>query len=669
MLRTLGYGAAIVLALMIIYSPALHGGWVWDDGSWTRDIAPLLQDWRGLLKMWTSATALQQYYPLSGTTFWIDHQLWGDWTLPYHVENVLLHALAAVLFWRLLERLEVRGAWLAGAVFALHPMMVESVAWITERKNVLSMALMLASLHSYGSFAGWWKSHPRVSSRMWWSLSFVLCVAALLAKISAFVVAPTVLLIAWWKDGFTGVRKHRVPTLPFFVVTLGLGLLVSWVEKHHVGAEGHDFDADGIERLLIAGRVPWFYLRALVWPFGHCAIYPTWTLDRGSVWPWLIVAASLAVFGFILRKGSRSGVLAALFYLGALVPVLGFLNVYGMVFSPVADRWAYVPCLSLIALLCALIPTRRWQVVTAVLVLPVLAFSSWRHAADYRDADTFWSAVLERHPTCWIALHQSGLRAYEAGHNELALALYDKAIAARPGYAAARSNAGNACAQLGRLDDAERLQRQAIAIDPSLPAVRYNLGNTLLRMGRADEARAWFEQEVKAQPASVEALNNLGCLAVQRGEFEQALDWFARVLRIEPERADVLANQGVALQQLNRPREAIESYTKAFQANPALPAASGNLARLLATSDDASVRNPQRAIEVASRAVEATQRQSLEAWRTLALTQAESGRFDEAIASTNEAIRLAVEAASTALVEELQHELRSYTAHRTLREN
>ncbi len=155
------FGFLLVAATFAAYLPALNGGFVWDDASWTTNLYQLFQSATGLEWIWFHPAALQQYYPLTATTFWLDYQFWKFWTLPYHVENVLLHAAAALLFWRLLVRLKLPGAWLAAALFALHPVMVESAAWITERKNVLSLPFYLAALLAYlryaqGAASGGW---------------------------------------------------------------------------------------------------------------------------------------------------------------------------------------------------------------------------------------------------------------------------------------------------------------------------------------------------------------------------------------------------------------------------------------------------------------------------------------------------------------------------------
>ena len=217
-------GAALITLLTVLaYLPVMHGGFLWDDDAWTTRISALLRDVSGLRAMWCQPTALQQYYPLSGTTFWLDYHLWGFWTLPYHVENVLLHAVSAVLFWQLLRRLGTPGAWLAGAVFALHPVMVESVGWITERKNVLSLVLYLGALLAYGRFNSFWKEDngSRAQHRGAYALTLLLCLGALLAKTTAFSLPAAIVLIGWWKRGRIRWRDDVLPTLPMFALAIG----------------------------------------------------------------------------------------------------------------------------------------------------------------------------------------------------------------------------------------------------------------------------------------------------------------------------------------------------------------------------------------------------------------------------------------------------------------
>jgi len=381
--------ALLVVCTLLAYIPALGGQFVWDDDSWTTGIGDLLRNFSGLQSMWCRLTALQQYYPLSGTTFWIDYHLWGFRPLPYHIENVLLHAVASLLAWRLLERLKLPGAWLAAFIFALHPVMVESAGWITERKNVLSLSLYLGALLAYGRFTGFWgdddsttvKSgpHARRLSYVW---ALVLFPAAMLAKTTAFSLPPVLLLLGWWKLGRLRWREEIVPTLPFFAIAVGLGLATSWVERHHVGAGGAEWAFTFPQRCLIAGRALWFYFGKLLWPSNLCFVYARWRLDTTSLGQWAYPASALVVLLALWQARRRIGrgpLTAALFFVGTLSPLLGFINGYFMRYSFVCDHWVYLPSLGLIALGVGLLAraatklrTPKLVILVGIIVLPVL---------------------------------------------------------------------------------------------------------------------------------------------------------------------------------------------------------------------------------------------------------------------------------------------------------
>src|SRR5579859_3409485 len=400
-LRSWLKGLFLVAAVIFAYIPAMPGGFVWDDDSWTTSITRLLRDPSGLRLMWFDPTALQQYYPLSGTTFWMDYQFWKFWTLPYHIENILLHALAAVLLWRLLLRLQLPGAWLASALYALHPVMVESVAWITERKNVLSLVFYLGALLVYERYAPWVtrtekttsapdSSRGRWPSLFFYGLAFGLFLCSLLAKTTAFSLPAVILLIGWWKRGQVRWREDVLPTLPFFVVALSLCTLTAWLEKHHVGAEGAGFVLSFPQRCLVAGRAFWFYIGKLLWPVNLCFIYPRWAPDTSSVWQWFYpVSAAGVILGLWLGREriGRGPITAVLFYVGTLFPLLGFLNGYGMLYSYVWDHWVYLPAIGIIVLAGTLV-TRTAEFLRtpaavygfAAIVLPALALLTWRQS-------------------------------------------------------------------------------------------------------------------------------------------------------------------------------------------------------------------------------------------------------------------------------------------------
>ncbi len=596
--------ALLAIATILAYWPCLHGGFVWDDDAWTLKLERLFQSVSGLGVIWTNLEALQQYYPLSATTFWLDYQLWGFVTTPYHVENILLHVLAALLFWRLLKKLDVPGAAFAAGVFALHPLMVESAAWITERKNVLSLVLYLAGLLCYAAFQRFWQPtkpgsaapadspEPLPAERLdpglarcaeegspgeaarfagrWQNYGFawLLFLAAYLAKATAFSFPAVVLLIGWWKRGRLRWREDVLPSLPFWLVSVGLGLLTSWLERTHVGARGPDWDLSFSQRCLIAGHALWFYAGKLLWPANLCFIYPRWQVDPRfmALWLWPGTAAGLVLILWLARRRlGRGPVTAVLFFIGTLFPLLGFFNGYFMRYSFVSDHWAYLSSLGLIALGAALVARladhlhRQWFLYgIAALVLPTLWLATWRHSRLFTDSETLYRTTLELNPNADLA------------HN--------------------------------------------------------NLGLLLAQAGQLDEAIPHLEKAVELRPSSAHAHNNL-----------------ANAFRVT-----------------GRPRQAIEQYELSLKLDADNANTVNNLALLLATSAEASVRNGPRAIELAQRARELTGGRNPLVLATLAAAFAEAGRFAEAVATSEQAIQLASSRPNSALVQALEAQLERY---------
>ena len=520
-------GAVIIFLVVVAYIPALNGGFVWDDDAWTTNISGLFEDFSGLYSIWTEPTALQQYYPISGTTFWLDYQLWEFWTLPYHIENVLLHALCALLFWRLLTRLQLPGAWLAAAIFALHPVMVESAAWITERKNVLSLAFYLGALLAYGHLNQFWQGDTRGNWKSY-AVALLLFLGALLSKTTTFSLPAVILLLVWWKRGVIRWKTDVLPTLPFFALAIGMCLLTAWLEKTHVGARGPDFAFTFLERCLIAGRVPWFYIGKLLWPAQLCLIYPRWQPNPEIGWQWLYplsTVGAVLVLWFMRKRLGRGPVTAALFFLGTLFPVLGFMNAFGMRYSFVWDHWVYLSSMALIAPAAALVARAanclgRPVVLYgfAAVVLPVLFMLTWRQCGMYSDIETLWHTTIARNPNCWMA------------YNNLGMTFSDR----------------------GNFPGAERLYRAALRINPQNPESHYNLGNVLIREGRLDEAIQQFELTLQLQPDFANGYNNLGTALANQHKYDEAIQQFKVALQLGAPEARNNLDAALRIQSVNQ---------------------------------------------------------------------------------------------------------------------
>lgn len=647
------WAAALLLVVpFIVYWPCLTGSYVWDDESWTTMLFPHLSGLSGLFSIWVHPTVLQQYYPVTATTFWLDYTLWGFHPLPYHLENTLGHGLSAVLFWRLLRRWRLPGCWLAGAIFAVHPVMAESIAWITERKNVMSLIFYLAALHAYSSFAGDWNSDvPEVagattSKRNWrmYLLAAFFFVLALLGKITAFSFPAVVLVICWWKRGRLRWREDVLPVLPLFAITIVLGIYISWLEKFHVGASGRDWDLTFLERCLVAGRALWFYAAKIFWPSNLCFIYPHWHMNAASLVQWLYpIAAALAVVALWLARKwiGRGPVAAVCIFAGSLFPVLGFMNAYFMRFSFVCNHLVYVSSLALIAPAAAMIvriaqkfPAPAVRAVGAVAMFSALGFLTWQQSMTFTDVETLYRVTLAKNPDAdmpRINLARLLLQRGQTGeaityfqqavnlwpddaltHNDLGVALLEasqpdaailelqKAIALQPDYANAHFTLGDAYFRLGRRDDAKAEFETTVKYDSRFAQAYVDLGTIFESEHQDDQAVTAYEKAVRAQPDDPSAQNNLGRLLLVQGDVENAVAHLRKAVELSPDEPVSCDNLATALLAQGQVDEAVPLLERAVQHRPDYTDALYNLGQAMSRQGNlnGAATNYQRAIEV-----------------------------------------------------------------------
>jgi tetratricopeptide (TPR) repeat protein len=538
-------GLAVFAATLLTYLPALQGGFIWNDSEYVT--APALRSVEGFWRIWFELGATEQYYPLLHSAFWLEHRLWGDNPFGYHLVNVLQHATSACLLALVLRRLAIPGPWLAAFLFALHPVMVESVAWISEQKNTLSLVFYLVAALVYLHF-------DATRSRRAYAYATLLFVAALLTKSVTATLPPALLVVFWWKRGRIDWRRDVGPLLPWFALGAAMGLLSAYVERVYIGAHGEEFGLSALQRSLLAGRIAWFYAAKLLWPAELVFIYPRWTVDPTQAGHWLFSFGVLGLLGGLwwLRGRARAPLAAALFFGGSLFPTLGFFNVYAFLFSYVADHWQYLPSLGLLVLAAGGLARllERPGVPTAVrtglpaVLLSGLALLSFQQSRTYADLRTFYTATLARNPAAWMA------------HNNL----------------------GNLLRDAGELDAARGHFEAALTVRPDLYRVHNNLANVLHAQKRVPEAEEHYRRAVALRPDYAEAHNNLGSLLRQRGQPAEALRHLFRALVLDPEHADARNNLGMALRDLERNSEAIRQFQRAVQLQPAMAAAHLNLA-------------------------------------------------------------------------------------------
>lgn len=639
--------AAIAALTLAAYAPAIRGGFVWDDDAYVTENRAL-RSLDGLRAIWLDVRATPQYYPLVHSTFWAEYHLWGRNPLGYHIVNVAMHAAGAVLLWLVLRRLSVPGAFFAAAIFAVHPVHVESVAWVTERKNVLSGVFYFASLLAYLRFAR--VDRPRFAGPREWRF-YVAAVAlfgcALLSKTVTCSLPAAILLILWWKRERLAWRDV-VPLLPMFAIGAAMGLTTAWVERHHVGAEGADWSLSFVGRCLVAGRAAWFYAGKLIWPASLTFIYPRWQIDTGQWRLFAYPAGVLAVVGtlWVLRKRLGKGPLVAvLFFLGTLTPALGFIDVYPMRYSFVADHFQYLASIGLIVLFAAVLSRiltprgsgrRRsaFALGAQASVLGLLAVLTWRQGHIYADARTLWTDTLEKNPSAWIAHNNLANLLFDRGQADLPVGHYAEALRLRPDYPEAQHNLGVALARSGKTDEAIEHYRQALRLAPDLAEAHHNLGIALARQGKVDEAAEQYAEALRLKPNYPQAHNNLANLLADWGKVDEAIDHYRRALQLEPDLAEANQNLGRLLVRQGRAREAIPFLVKALQINRDFPEAHYNLGRALADCG--------RTDEAVAQFTEALRLRpaSPEAHNAFALALSRQGRTDQAILHYREALRL-----------------------------
>ena len=699
--------AALLALTIVVFLPTLRNGFIWDDDDHlTANPAMTLPG--GLHKIWTSVT-FSRYYPLTLTTFWAQRRLWGLNPLPYHAVNIALHAASAALVFLLLRRLNIRGAWAAAALWAVHPVNVESVAWITELKNTQSGLFFFVSLLCFLRF-------ERQETRAWFALALASFAAALLSKPSTVVLPLVLLLLASWQRG--RLRKadwFRVA--PFFAMSIGMSLLTVVEQRGQIERSPQDWSLNLTERLIVASKALWFYAAKLLWPMNLAFVYPRWDINADSpvsLVPLLgVVGVGAILWRYRQHLWAQAASLGIGYYAIALLPVLGFFDIYFFRYSFVADHFQYLASLGILALVvaggAALLrqPATRW---TAVAVsIAGLSAISWHHGQIFHDDETLWRDTVAKNPGAFVAycnlgVIYNGKKLY--GESER---YFRQALRLKPGFLEAQSNLGLALTEQHRYEEAEQALREALRIKPDYSKALYCLGHLYYNMKRPAESEENFHRAILAEPTMVEAYYDLGTLLleqgrrdeaikcyrfalslqpdyalvnsnlakilVDKGELDEAIPLYERAVKASPKLAELRYNLALAYHHAGRLDEAISQFRTAIELNPGLAEAYLELGRtladahrygeaidifrrgleveprhmimgnemawLMATAPDATLRNAPQAIQIGERLAELTARKEPKPLDTLAAAYAEAGRFDEAVATAREAAALA----------------------------
>ena len=591
----------LIAVTLLAYEPAWKGMPLMDDESHLIT-KPELRSVSGLVSLWIEPQTTRQYHPLVDSVFWVEDKLWGNSMLGYHLVNIVLHTVAALMLLKILIELEIPGAWLAAAVFALHPVQVDSVAWLVELKNTLSGIFFFGCILAYLYF-------DRRRSTESYTLALVLFCLGLLAKAIVAMFAPAVLIVIWWKRGKLQWKRDINPLISFVVLGIAAGGFTAWMERKFSGAEGDPFAFSLLDRVLIAGRAFWFYVSKIFWPSNLIFIYPRWEISSAVAWQYLLPFAALCLFAaaWTLRKRLRWLWAGLLFFGALLAPMLGFFNVSFFQYSFVADHFQYLAMLGIVVPISAggailVNRLRDWQQMAGygVCLIPVamLGALTFRHSEMYRDGQTCSRMVLEKNPTHWFGQNNVGAALLRKGDLDVAIAHFEMALQKVPQGSKARKgiyrNLGDAYSRKGLVGEAIIQFEKALSIAPNYPEAHHDLGNALRHQGRFREAIAHYQYALRIEPRSVLTMNNLA--------------W------------------------------------------------------MLATCPDASVRNGARAVELAAEANRLSGGGDPLVLHTLAAAYAENGQFSQAIDTAQRALQLAQEQSKSALMGALPNEIALYRA-------
>jgi tetratricopeptide (TPR) repeat protein len=623
-------GCVLVILALVSYVPALSGSFVFDDSMYLLDDERVTET-SGLGRIWSEVSGpgyRHQYYPLTSSVWWLQWRLWGDNAVGYHVVNVLLHGLCAVLLWRLLVAVKAPGAWLAGLLFCLHPLHVTSVAWISELKNVLSCALMLGSLvvfcggertclsedrQAWHPESGTDRSSGCVRSALGWTLF----VCALMSKTATASLPVALALLVYYRDGrISGRWWGRLGLLSLTgLCAVGLTSYLEWLHR----AGGEAFALDLGERIRVASAAVWFYAAKLAFPWGLSFVYPRWDPVSWPWWTWLypasVVFALGGLWGFRHRI-SRGPLCAVLFFVVAVAPV-SLANVAYTRHSYVADHWAYWGSLGLAALAAGLMVrgyqalTRvRWVVpagaATAVLMVSVLGAMTWQRATIFESPRTLWSDTVRRNPDASLAHYNLGVALWALGERDKALTHYREAVRLNPDSIASLNNLATALKDCGNFEEAEPIFHEALRLDPDLAAVHVNLGSLYMDIGRLEEAAAHFVQVLRIRPDLALGHYGLANTLRESGRLEAARRRYLRALDEAPSWAACRANLGAVLRAQGDLDGAFTAFNEALRLDPHSAVAHYNVA--LALRDlgrlDSALEHLQKTAELAPGQVE-----------------------------------------------------------------
>lgn len=659
--RALACAALLAAAAALAYRPALTGDFIWDDDALVTNNA-LVKSSDGLYRMWFTTEPID-YWPVTNSSFWFGWRLWGLHASGYHIVNLLLHVANALLLWAILRRLVIPGALLAAFLFLLHPVNVESVAWIAQRKNTLSLLFFLLSILGYVNYelrpvvAG----SGRLRSRWYW-FSLVAFLLAMLSKGSVAILPGVLLLLIWWQRGSI-TRRDVLRTVPFFFLAAVFTVVNIWFQSHLM--TGPIRQVTWLQRVLGAGAVVWFYVYKAVLPIGLSFVYPQWTIRVGELRWWLPAIAAVGTSALLVWQRRRTVVRALLFawafYCLALLPVMGFTDVYYMKYSLVSDHYQYIAMLAVAA--AAAVGFSRLTIVAkgapsaatrsaagrsfrslafgapvaagawCAVLLVALGTVTWQESHEYVNAEVLYRETLAENPDAWMVHTNLGGLLLDRSEDEEAAWHFREALRRKPDLVEAHNNLCYASMHLRRMDDAIHECSEALRLNPKSATAHNGLGEALGSLGRLASARAEFGAALSLKPDYAEAHANLANVLQATGQPGDAVAHYREALRLRPDFAEAHSGLALALEQQGHLEQSVAEYREALRMDPRLASVHDRLGSALADLDQAAEaeKHFREALRLDPDLADAHQ--------NLGNLLQQSGRLDEAVAQYEQALR------------------------------
>jgi len=640
-------GIVLVLLTLFVYIPGMQADFIWDDNLLLTHNRLMHAD-DGIYRFWFTTDA-PDYLPLTWSTLWLEWQCWGEHATGYHVTNTVMHVFGVLLLWAVLRRLRIPGAWLAALIFAVHPVNVASVTWISERKNVLSIIFYLLAIFFYLQF-------DRQRSIQAYILSIVLFVLALLSKASVVMLPVVLLLCVWWRRRRLSLRDVAW-VAPFFVLAAGVSYVTVVLQQTGAIRDEVVRPEGFFSRLAAAGWIPWFYLSKVFVPHKLLMIYPRWNVDETAIVSYLPGLALIAVWVVLWmhRKGwARAPFFMLTYYLALLFPVLGFFDMAFAMHSLVADHLLYLPIIGPIAMTVGvgwIVLKRKSPAVravgigAAVIVVSVLSTLAWNQSTRLKDQVTLWEYNLPLNPKAWMGHYNLGTIFAERSHKEKdpvkkaqlqqeSLEHLTTAIELRPNDSPAHNNCGLLLMQMGRIEEALPYLQEAIRLDEESTSAHFNIGLAYKALGRFDEAVASLKETLRLRPKHHNARYQLAVVLGRLGRLGEALEHFRLLKQIDPNNFEWRTDMGILLMETGRPEEAAAEFNAALKINPNVRQPHSGLGAILQRQEryEEAARHFARALAI--------QPNVFEDRANLAICLIQLGRREDALANLNILLKL-----------------------------